>query len=235
MANQRLTYLYEKIQDKRKSGDTYRGTPVYNVSMSDLKKLQNVSDKYGFPVEWLANLINHETAGTYNPAITNSIGATGLIQFLPSTASTYGTTTEKLRKMSFSQQLDYVEKYLDKGLKSKDLLDENGKVKPTFNQGDLFMLIFYPVSVGNPNYVFPSNVQAANSVSTPKEYTQKALRNAPFSLDLAPFSLQEYIQKYGQAATSLIKSNKKWWLLPLSILIFGSALITIIWYVKKKK
>lgn len=235
MANQRLSYLYERIQNKRKNGDTYRGTPVYNVSMSDLKKLQNIADKYGFPVEWLANLINHETAGTFNPAITNSIGATGLIQFIPSTATGLGTSTDKLRQMSFSQQLDYVDKYLYNGLNRKGLLQQNGKVSSTFTQGDLFMLIFYPVSVGNPNYVFPSNVQAANSVSTPREYTQKALKNAPFSLDIAPFSIQEYIDKYGQVVSSFVKSNKKWWVVPLSILIFGSALITIVWYIKKKK
>lgn len=235
MENQIIDSLYDKIQGKVRSGYKYQGTPAYNIAKSDLKKMQSITDKYGFPFEWLANLINHETAGTFNPSITNNIGATGLIQFLPSTARSYDTTTDKLRQMTFAQQLDYVDKYIHKGLSRKDLFDEKGKVKLSFNQGDLFMLIFYPAAVGKPNFVFPSNVQAANSVSTPREYTQKALSQAPFGLDIAPFSLQEYMEKYGQAATSFVKSNKKWWLLPIGIIIFGSVMITTVWYIKKKK
>jgi hypothetical protein len=208
---------------------------VYNVSISDLKKMQNIAVKYGFPVEWLANLINHESAGTFNPEITNSIGATGLIQFMPNTAQGLGTTTDKLRKMTFAQQLDFVDQYLYNTFKNKKLLDENGRVKSTMNQGDLFMSIFYPAAVGNPNYIFPSNVQSANSVSTPKEYTEKALKNAVFSLDVAPFSLAEYLEKYKVVSPSFTKSGKRWWILPIGIFIFGSALIYGYWYIKHKK
>jgi hypothetical protein len=235
MSNQIVSSLYGKIQDRKNSGYTYLGTPVYNVSQNDLKKLSDISKNYGFPVEWLANLINHETAGTWNPAITNSIGATGLIQFIPSTADSLGTSTDKLRKMTFGQQLDYVDKYLLKVFKNKKLLLENGNVKPFMTQGDLFMMIFYPAAIGNPEYVFPANVRAANSVSNPKEYTQKALKNAVFGLDEAPFSLEEYLRKYATVSPSFIKSKKRWWILPVGIIIFGSGLIAAYWYIKNKK
>jgi len=234
MANQILNSLYEKIQDKRKSGYTYKGTPVYNVSTADVKKLAEISSKYGFPVEWLANLINHESAGTWNPSITNNIGATGLIQFMPNTADSLGTSTSSLRQMTFSKQLEYVDKYLYKTFNNKDLISSNGKVKPSITQGDLFMTIFYPAAVGNPDYNFPSNVQSANSVSNPKEYTQKALKNAVFGLDEAPFSLTEYLKKYSSVTPSFVKSGKRWWILPTTIFIFGSALIATVWYFKTK-
>ena len=40
-------------------------------------------------------------------------GATGLIQFMPKTAVSLGTTTEALRKMSRSEQFEYVKKYFE--------------------------------------------------------------------------------------------------------------------------
>ena len=49
---------------------------------------------------------------TWNPALVNSIGATGLIQFMPQTARGLGTTTTALKAMTRVQQLDYVQKYL---------------------------------------------------------------------------------------------------------------------------
>jgi tape measure domain-containing protein len=47
-----------------------------------------------------------------DPSRTNKIGATGLIQFLPSTARALGTTTDALRKQTAIEQLEYVDKYL---------------------------------------------------------------------------------------------------------------------------
>ena len=52
-------------------------------------------------------------------AVNKKSGATGLIQFMPDTAKELGTSTEELRKMSRSQQFEYVKKHLDQaGLKS---------------------------------------------------------------------------------------------------------------------
>ena len=235
MASKALDKIYSIIQDRVKSGYDYRGTKVYNVSMSDLIKMQNISDKYGFPVEWLANLINHESAGTWNPSITNSIGATGLIQFMPNTAEGLGTTTSQLRNMTFAQQLDYVDSYLFQAFKNRGVLSSSGKVPTTFAQSDLFMLIFYPKSVGQPDYIFPDNVQRANGVSTPKQYTQKALKNAFFDLSEAPFTLQEYLDKYRVLSSSFASGGKKWWVLPSLIIIFGSTLVFSIWYLQKRK
>jgi hypothetical protein len=77
MASRALDKIYSIIQDRVKKGYDYRGTNAYNVSMSDLKKMQNISDKYGFPVEWLANLINHESAGTWAGGFSRSPSRAG--------------------------------------------------------------------------------------------------------------------------------------------------------------
>jgi peptidoglycan hydrolase-like protein with peptidoglycan-binding domain len=62
--------------------------------------------------EYLLAAMSFETGGSFDPAIRNGIGATGLIQFLGSTARALGTTTDKLAKMSSVAQLEFVEKYL---------------------------------------------------------------------------------------------------------------------------
>lgn len=235
MASQKsLDTLRNYIQSRKDSGHSYRGYPVYAPTQNELKKLGQVADKYGIPFEWLANLINHETAGTWNPSIQNSIGATGLIQFIPSTALGYGTSVNQLAQMSFLQQLDYVDAYLARNLKR--VLDENGKVPKTFNQTDLFMTIFYPVAVGNPNYTFPVNVQVANSgIRTPQDYTFRALRNPPFPLENYPSSFKEYLQRYGDTTGSLLNPNRKWWVVPTIVVTFGVVTTMIVYFYKKRK
>jgi peptidoglycan hydrolase-like protein with peptidoglycan-binding domain len=61
--------------------------------------------------EYVLAAMSFETGGTFNPAIQNPIGATGLIQFLKATAKILGTTTDKLKRMTAVEQLEYVEKF----------------------------------------------------------------------------------------------------------------------------
>jgi len=226
--------LKNYIDNRRASGHSYGGYPVYSPTQNELNKLAEIADKYGIPFEWLANLINHETAGTWNPAIQNSIGATGLIQFIPSTALGYGTNVNQLAQMSFSQQLDYVDAYLSRNLKK--VLGANGKVVDTFNQTDLFMTIFYPVAVGKPTYEFPLKVQVANSgIRTPQDYTFRALRNPPFPLENYPSSYKEYLERFGDTTGSLLNPNRKWWVVPTIVVTFGVITTMIVYLYKKKK
>lgn len=213
------TYAY--IQDLKSRGHSYAGTPVYNVSKDDLNALKAITDKYGIPFEWMVNLINFESGRTFNPAVTNNIGATGLIQFIPSTAAgaCLNTSTAALRQMTFKQQLVYVDKYLYCNLKRH--LTVSGKIPAHFTQGDLFMTIFYPAAVGRPDYVFPGNVQAANAgIARPKDYVEKALRVSLFPLSVFPYSLEEAKKKYGNAVTF---AKRNW----VPIMVIGIILVII--------
>jgi hypothetical protein len=79
-----------------------------------------------------------ESGETFSAGVVNKAGsgATGLIQFMPSTAKGMGTTVETLAKLSDVAQLDYVYKYF---------LPYKGKLK---NLGDLYMSILWPNGVG---------------------------------------------------------------------------------------
>ncbi|HBC04295.1 MAG TPA: hypothetical protein DC015_08915, partial [Aequorivita sp.] len=56
-----------------------------------INKLNSVAANLGIDVNWLMAVINFESAGTFSPSIQNKYsGATGLIQFMPSTAKSLG-------------------------------------------------------------------------------------------------------------------------------------------------
>lgn len=89
---------------------------------------------------WLMFLMGFETGNTFSPSIKNpNSSATGLIQFLESTAQDLGTSTAELRLMSAEQQLDYVYKYLAK------------KNKKFSSYHDLYLAIIYPAAIGQPD------------------------------------------------------------------------------------
>lgn len=136
---------------------------AYGISSALAKKIVSVANNLGIPDPgWLANLINFETARTFSPAITNSLGYTGLIQFGDAAASDLGTTTSALRAMGAVQQMDYVQRYLAR----------KGPLRSTI---DLYMAVFYPVAIGNPDYQFSAKVIAANNgIDTPREYARRA-------------------------------------------------------------
>jgi hypothetical protein len=114
------------------NGKQTSGTSAFDKKLEQVAKNLQVSKKD------LIAIMNHESG--LNPAAVNpSSGATGLIQFMPATARGLGTSTAALRKMSATQQLDYVEKYY-KNIK--------GKAKDV---GDLYMYTFLPAAVGKPN------------------------------------------------------------------------------------
>jgi len=81
-----------------------------------------------------------ETAYSFSPSVRNPhSNATGLIQFMPSTARSLGTTVDALAKMSHAEQMNYVYRYF---LPYKNRLS---------NLGDVYLAIFYPAAMNKPD------------------------------------------------------------------------------------
>lgn len=75
-------------------------------------KLLSVSRELSIDPNYIMACIALETGKTFRTDIKNpGSSATGLIQFMKSTAEELGTTTAQLRKMDHVEQMDYVEKY----------------------------------------------------------------------------------------------------------------------------
>ena len=111
------------------------------------EKVNNISDELGIEANWLMFVMWFESK--LNPQAVNPIsGATGLVQFMPSTARGLGTTTAVLKAMNNVQQLDYVLAYLR---------PYRGRMKTWV---DVYLSVFYPKAMGNPNFVITPDIVA---------------------------------------------------------------------------
>jgi hypothetical protein len=89
---------------------------------------------------WLMACMAFETGHTFDPAKRNPVsGATGLIQFMPSTAAGLETNTDELARMSAEDQLEYVERYFK---------PYAGRIR---SLSDCYMAILWPKAIGEPD------------------------------------------------------------------------------------
>ncbi|OGI66347.1 hypothetical protein A2642_01375 [Candidatus Nomurabacteria bacterium RIFCSPHIGHO2_01_FULL_39_10] len=119
-------------------------------------KVNQIATNLNTKPEYLIAVMRFETGGTFDPCKKSKwSSATGLIQFLKSTAIRLATTTDQLCTMTQVQQLDYVEKYF-KQFKHK--------IRPN-NLGDIAMAVFWPRAINQPDdYVlFKQGTGAYNS------------------------------------------------------------------------
>lgn len=110
---------------------------------------RNIGADYGdlMTVMFIESKLNHR-------AVNKTSGATGLIQFLPSTAKSLGTTVEELRSMSNVEQLDYVEEYF------RPYAGRVGDLE------DLYFAVFFPAAMGKPDdYVIQTKSQSAGLIA----------------------------------------------------------------------
>lgn len=114
------------------------------VSQTFRDRVWWIADTLKLNPDHLMACIAWETGEKFSASVKNMAGsgATGLIQFMPTTAKTLGTTTTELARMTAEDQLNYVYKYFR---------PYNGKLN---NLGDVYMAILWPRGVGkNDSYV----------------------------------------------------------------------------------
>jgi len=107
------------------------------IGCNERKKVIEVAKNLDVNPNWLMTVIAIETIESFNPAIQNSYGYTGLIQIGKDAADTIGTTIDSLKKMTFVEQMDYVQKHL---------MSQKDKYKTLT---DLYLAVLYPKACGN--------------------------------------------------------------------------------------
>ncbi len=111
------------------------------VSPAFRARVEEMGNFLGVDPSYLMACMAFETGETFDPSIRNAVGsgAVGLIQFMPATAQSLGTSTEALARMSPVAQLDYVQLYF---------APHRGRLK---NLADVYMAILWPGAVGKPD------------------------------------------------------------------------------------
>lgn len=134
--------------------------------------LRSLASELGTSGEDLIALVRFETGGTFATDARNpNSGATGLIQFMPSTAEKLGTTTAALANMNHAEQIPVMREYFRRVADGK-WAGPAGKLDTTQS---LYMAVFYPKYRYEPaNKRFPDSVIQANpGITTPADYIRK--------------------------------------------------------------
>lgn len=126
------------------------------VSKEFRDKVKKICKELGINPNWLMHLMYFESAKTFSPSVRNATsGATGLIQFMPSTARGLGTSTAQLAQMSAVGQLDYVKKYL-----------KQYPVHLAKSYGELYLSVFYPLALKkDDNFILGSQNNTSATVA----------------------------------------------------------------------
>lgn len=101
----------EWVQEWPEAVEFTRWKGIENVSEDWLRRLALMALRNGWDPDALAGTISHESG--FVPSAKNPRGsASGLLQWIDSTARSLGTTAEKIRRMSVDEQLPLIERYL---------------------------------------------------------------------------------------------------------------------------
>jgi len=121
-------------------------------------RVREVGNALHVPAEWLMAVMYSESR--FDPHVANrkGSGAIGLIQWMPTTAKEFGTSTAELRGMTAVQQLDHVERYLQR------YRERYGDYE---SLSDLYLAILYPRARGEEAcyimYAKPSETYRQNA------------------------------------------------------------------------
>lgn len=114
-------------------------------------KVRAISAALSIKPDWLMAVM-HRESGLDHRIQNQKSKATGLIQFMPSTAKALGTTVDALRAMSNVEQLDYVYKYF---------APQKGRIR---SYSDLYLVTFYPYALRqSDDFVLGSEVSPARA------------------------------------------------------------------------
>jgi len=104
------------------------------------EKVIKIAADLGTDPNFLMAIMSFETGHTFSPKVKNpTSGATGLIQFMPKTATNLGTSIQKLEKMTAEDQLDVVAQYF---------APFKGRMKTL---EDAYMAVLFPKAIGKGN------------------------------------------------------------------------------------
>jgi hypothetical protein len=159
-----------------------------------LAKVVEISGNLGINPDWLMAVMYKESR--LSSTARNSLsGATGLIQFMPATATGLGTTTAALFTMTNVQQLDYVYKYFK---------PYAGKME---NYVNCYLAVFFSVAMRKPdNWIFQTSTLSASTIVKNNPGINTEVINGSAVITVASFA--QYAYK-GFSAETINRLKKK--------------------------
>jgi hypothetical protein len=131
------------------SGNKYENIAIKKYGNEFVDKVKSIGESVGLDYKMILAIMYFES-GINHKAVNSQSKATGLIQFMPSTAQALGTTIGELRSMTALKQLDYVKKffYLNRSL-----------IPYIKSPEDAYFLVFYPLAAKkDDNFILGSEI-----------------------------------------------------------------------------
>jgi hypothetical protein len=131
----------------------YENNVPSDIRSAFTAKVRTIASQLAIDPDWLMGVMWVESR--LNPQARNAdTKATGLIQFMPATATSLGTTIDALRSMDAITQLDYVLRYLK---------PYKGRMNSFY---DVYFAVFYPAAIGKPDdWILHSSGQSAATIA----------------------------------------------------------------------
>lgn len=131
-------------------------TYVYDMPSFETK-VRDVAKRLEIPPEWLMAVMHSESRFDASVKNIQGSGATGLIQFMPTTAKDYEITVDKLRNLNHVDQMEFVFEYLN---------NKRQRYGGFNSLTDLYLAILYPKALGGGPcfelYATPSKAYTMN-------------------------------------------------------------------------
>lgn len=105
-----------------------------------VQKVKEVCSRLKINPNWLMAIMYFESAGSFSPSKTNSLGYVGLIQFGAAAATELKTTRAALGQMTAVRQLDFVEAYYKIWYKRL-------KISSPDSYTDCYLITLFPAAV----------------------------------------------------------------------------------------
>jgi hypothetical protein len=139
-------------------------------------RVGEIAENIGVQPTAIIRVMNKESR--LNPkAVNKYTGASGLLQFMPSTAQSLGTSVEEIRNSPAIKQLDWVEKYFK---------PYRGKVH---SYEDLYMVTFFPAALGKPkDRIIRTKKTSAELISRQNPVIARAAGKTPGT----PLTIQDF-------------------------------------------
>jgi lysophospholipase L1-like esterase len=157
--NKVITTKTENLDSTSKDTTSMSGTKFENFAIDKhgnkfLEKVKEVGKNVGLDYKIILATMYFESK--MNPSAQNPMSkATGLIQFMPFTAKSLGTSVDSLKNMSAIQQLKYVEQFYNK---HKNLIPQ------ITSPEEAYLLVFYPAAVGKPDSYVLGNTNRKKAI-----------------------------------------------------------------------
>jgi len=157
------------------------------------EKVQQVANYLGVSPNWLMQVMYAES-GLKPQAVNPYTRATGLLQFMPSTAAGLGTTVTALYSMNAVQQLDYVQKYF---------APKKGRLTSYY---DVYAWVWFPAIIGKPDdWIVHTDSLPASTIARQNPIID---RNKDGKITVAEF--KQYVKStVAQSNWSLVFDDKK--------------------------